>query len=180
MMEKYCVNCKWFDDMGKCLKPGDKINEVYGTRYYAYNNVNSRDLMSILEQACEVRAHYCHGDWFEPSRWARLKKWVKGLLWRNVTSKVCKDEPSHPEELEKSGTTSLNALAIEILRVLNEGVEKDKECTQVTFSLLDGEWVAQLFSPYLDELITAEHAGSIEEAGKELLELCRMLMEKKK
>lgn len=179
MIDNYCVNCKHYDGVFACTKKGDAVSPVYGRRIYAYRKADASNGLDA-KTAEEVRTSYCKGDWFEPSRWARFKEGIRGLLWRNVTSKVCKDEPSHPEELEKSGTTSLNALAIEILRVLNEGVEKDKECTQVTFSLLDGEWVAQLFSPYLDELITAEHADSIEEAGTELLELCRMLMEAKK
>lgn len=80
MMEKYCVNCKWFDDIGWCHKRGDTIDPVYGTRRYAYRDGEDSKLSSYAEDASSVRKSHCKGAWFEPSRWARLKEWVKGLF----------------------------------------------------------------------------------------------------
>ena len=179
MIDNYCMNCRHYDGLFKCNKTCEERNPVCGKRIYAYREGDmARGL--VPKDVEDVRAQCCKGNWFEPSRWARLKEGVRGLLWRNVTSKMCECDSSHQDGLDKMGNAEANATAKEILEVLNNGVEDDEKSGQITFCFRDGEWSAYVFSPYLAEMVKVEHADSIEEGGKELLELCRMLMEAKK
>lgn len=169
-MKNYCVNCRHYDGLFKCDKTCEERDPVRGKRIYAYREGDmARGL--VPKDVEVVRAKYCKGNWFEPSRWARLKEWVKRLFGKE--DDCCYAYVScYPEELEKLETAE--DVILDIYRRLETCGWESRKAVVLEYSSTG--WMAEL--PGLNHSIA--WCKTMDEAARMLWMECRKIWEIRK
>lgn len=169
-MNNYCCNCRHYDGLFKCGKTCDELDPVYGKRIYAYR-VGDRQHGLIPKDVETVRDAHCKGDWFEPSRWARLKEWA-GKLFRREDETSYTYVSCYPDELEKLETAE--DVVLDIYRRLETCGWESRKAVVLEYN--PEGWMAEL--PGHNHSIA--WCKTMDEAARMLWMECRSVWEKKK